>query len=123
MDKRQFHETRNPVNTTARSRQFLAGTFLVGLDIAGVAFLFLRQLNKLPFGAAVSLAGAAIILAGAWRLAVWHYDRIAQALAAKGSGESAPLLSACAKYIENGLVMLGLAALVFLSAVFQVSQK
>jgi len=38
-------------------------------------------------------------------------------------GHPASLLSACAKYIERGLVMLGLVILMFLVAVVQVSVK
>ena len=111
------------VKPAMRSGQFLAGTFLVGLDTVGTAVLFLRRLNELPFGATASLIAAIVLLVGAWRLALWQYERIAQALAAGGSGRSASLLSACARYIERGLVMLGLVILMFLIAVVQVSVK
>jgi hypothetical protein len=111
------------VKPAIRSGQFLAGTCLVGIDIIGTAVLFLRRLNELPFGAAASLGAAIVLLVGAWRLAMWQYERIAQALATTGSGESASILSACAKYIERGLVVLGLVSLMFLTSVVQVSMK
>lgn len=123
MDSTRSESPGTFVKPAIRSGQFLAGTFLVGVDAIGTAILFLRRLNELPFGAVASLVAGIIVLLGSWRLALWQYERIAQALAASGSGESASLLSACAKYIERGLVMLGLVVLMFLGAVVQVSVK
>jgi len=123
MDAAQPHNPTVLVKPALRSGQFLAGTFLVAVVTIGTAVLLLRRLNVLPLGTAGSLIAGVLLLIGSWRLALWQYERIAQVLAARDSGESTPLLSACARYIERGLVMLGLAALMFLTALVQVFAK
>lgn len=107
-----------------RSYYFLVGTILLGVNVAGGVLMFVRHLNRLPFGAAGCLIAGIVLLVSSWRLALRRHERISLLL----TGKQEPLteksltvaLSVSADVIETGLLVTNIIALLLLAAIGQV---
>ena len=104
-----------------RSYHFLAGTVLIGIDVAGGTLVLFKNLTRLSFGATACLTVGIFLLISSWGLALRQHERLSIFVAAnQASLAERPvkvLVCAAADLIQRGLVLTSIAGMMLLVAI------